>query len=198
MTYEVECPTCKSKRTISKPIPRNCYSCASKLASTPEKRAKHSAAARRTMNGFKKGHIPFPFDAEKHRMAVSKGAKNRYAIPENRLKASEQGKRLVVEGKCLFWKGGISTENELVRHSIEYKLWRESVFKRDDYTCQSCRIRGGTLNADHIKPFSLFPELRTAIDNGRTLCVPCHKKTATYGRNISRISPPAVLPMGGQ
>ena len=28
--------------------------------------------------------------------------------------------------------------------------------------------------------FSLFPELRLAIDNGRVLCVPCHKKTYSY------------------
>ena len=35
---------------------------------------------------------------------------------------------------------------------------------------------GSKLNADHIKPFSLYPELRLIVENGRTLCVDCHKK----------------------
>ena len=35
--------------------------------------------------------------------------------------------------------------------------------------------------ADHVKPWALYPELRYDLDNGRTLCVPCHKKTETYG-----------------
>lgn len=78
------------------------------------------------------------------------------------------------------WKGGVSSENERIRGSSEYKLWRTAVFQRDDFTCIWCLQRGGELNADHIKPFALFPELRFAIDNGRTLCISCHKTTDTY------------------
>lgn len=81
------------------------------------------------------------------------------------------------------WKGGIYPKHLALRQTKEYKLWRTAVFERDRYTCVFCGDNtGGNLNADHIKPFCLYPELRFAIDNGRTLCIPCHRKTDTYGR----------------
>lgn len=79
------------------------------------------------------------------------------------------------------WQGGLSTKNEIARKRIEYRLWRIAVFTRDNYTCQVCNKYGGKLEADHIKPFAHYPELRYAIDNGRTLCVDCHKQTDTWG-----------------
>ncbi len=82
------------------------------------------------------------------------------------------------------WKGGITPINRKIRSSLEYKLWRRVVLERDNYTCIWCGKIGGILHADHIKPFSLFPELRFAIDNGRTLCVDCHRKTDTWGNNL--------------
>jgi len=78
------------------------------------------------------------------------------------------------------WRGKTS-QNKRDRESKDYVLWRTAVFTRDDYTCQSCGDRGEKLNADHIKPFAYYPDLRFAIDNGRTLCVDCHKQTDTYG-----------------
>src|SRR3990167_3583081 len=77
------------------------------------------------------------------------------------------------------WKGGITPKNIALRHTIEFRLWREAVFARDNWTCQKCEIRGGTLHADHIKQFAHHPELRFAIDNGRTLCKSCHYKEPT-------------------
>lgn len=180
---ETVCPICVKVRLVSRFIkPRNCYSCASKLACTPEKRAKMALASKRTLNGFKLGHKPYEIDKEKHRKAVSEGRKKRFLIPENRLKASAQGKRLVLEGKCPFWKGGLTKQNQIIRESAEYGIWRRAVYERDGYTCVECKIRGGKLNADHIKPFALFPEFRFELSNGRTLCVPCHRKTDTWGR----------------
>lgn len=74
------------------------------------------------------------------------------------------------------WKGGVTPENMKARKSVECKEWRTAVFERDDYTCVNCGERGGKLNADHIKPFCDYPELRFSVDNGRTLCVPCHRE----------------------
>lgn len=79
------------------------------------------------------------------------------------------------------WKGGKTSKAMLVRNSKEYKEWRGKVFERDNYTCQECGIRGYKLNADHIKPFCLYPELVFDVDNGKTLCKPCHLKTPTWG-----------------
>lgn len=120
---------------------------------------------------FKKGLVPW-----------NKGKKGlqRHTI-EHRMKLSEQWQG----EKNHSWKGGVSkinkTERQLVMNTVEYKLWRQAVFTRDNYACIWCGKRGGELNADHIKPWAYFPELRFAIDNGRTLCEPCHRKTDTYG-----------------
>ena|SRR3990167_1071512 len=78
------------------------------------------------------------------------------------------------------WQGGITPKNLKVRRSRKYRLWRKSVFERDDYTCQSCGTRGGELNADHVKPFALYENLRFELSNGKTLCVTCHRKTDTF------------------
>ena len=89
--------------------------------------------------------------------------------------------------KSNFWKGGKMKEYpelERIRKSSEYVEWRNSVYKRDRFTCQICGQMGAKLNADHIKPFALYPELRLEISNGRTLCVECHKRTPTFAGRI--------------
>lgn len=89
--------------------------------------------------------------------------------------------RIMCGAKNWQWKGGVKSENAKIRKSFEYRIWRTSVFERDNWTCQICKVRGGKLEADHIKLFSLHPELRFVLDNGRTLCKPCHLKTPTWG-----------------
>lgn len=115
-----------------------------------------------------------------------------------KMSKARKGKKLSIETrkriskansgeKCHLWRGGITPIHLKIRKSIEYKLWREAVFERDNYTCIWCGDnKGGNLNADHIKPFAYFPELRFAIDNGRTLCESCHKKTDTWGEGAKK------------
>lgn len=96
------------------------------------------------------------------------------------------------------WKGGITPLNNKIRHLIEYNLWKQSIFQRDDYRCQSCGRRSNVLHADHFpKTFaSIIKEnnvrsIEEAINceklwdmgNARTLCFDCHKETTTYLNN---------------
>ncbi len=137
---------------------------------TEEQKLAHS----KQMLGFK--------HTDEAKKKISEAGKGRTHSLEAKMKLSLSK----LGDKNPMWKGGITPINLAIRNSKEYKLWREAVFQRDDYTCQMCLQRGGELNADHIKPFSLYPELRFAIDNGRTLCVDCHRMTDTWGINSNK------------
>lgn len=133
-----------------------------------------SEAHKKNIGLANKGKKKPPFTAE-HRYKLGSSRRGKKLPIEIRRKIGKKGK------EHWNWQGGIKPVNERIRSSIEYKLWREAVFARDDYTCRFCGQRGGELQADHIKPFAYFPELRFAIDNGRALCVDCHRKTPTWG-----------------
>jgi 5-methylcytosine-specific restriction endonuclease McrA len=67
--------------------------------------------------------------------------------------------------------------------SLSYKAWRYAVFSRDKFTCQKCGIKlpAEKLEAHHLKPFSVAPELEHVVSNGLTLCHKCHVETDSYG-----------------
>ena len=142
-------------------------------------------AIRQKGNAFFKGHKQSKSARKKisdaNLLAVSEGRRKTKHTKETRLKMSLSAKK---GSDSLLWKGGKTEVLDSVRNSSKYKIWRESVFERDDYTCQDCGVKGGRLQADHIKPFSLYPEFWFDIDNGKTLCVECHKKTNTFGAKV--------------
>lgn len=140
------------------------------------KRTMSEKASSRKRNPLTNRHKEILSNAHKGQIPWNKGKKTGKMSIEQRRKRIG----LMMGEKNPAWKGGITSVNVLIRTSSEYKLWREAVFERDNWTYVWCKVRGGKLNADHIKPFAFFPELRFAIDNGRTLCVPCHKTTDTF------------------
>lgn len=129
---------------------------------------------------FKKGHVPWHAGKKGVMKAWNKG-----------MKMSDEFRAKCTGANRPNYKGGSGTERHQLMQRRDYVLWRVAVFTRDDYTCQLCGLRnqdglGKTvrLEADHIKPWSLYPDLRYAIDNGRTLCVDCHRQTDTWGTKI--------------
>ncbi len=124
-------------------------------------------------NKGKNGVMPTPWN---------KGSKNGSLYSDEQLKRFSDSHKGRTGEKASRWQGGITPSNTLVRNGIKFRLWREAVFARDNWTCQKCLTRGGMLHAHHIKSFAKFKELRFAIDNGITLCRECHKKFhRTYG-----------------
>lgn len=114
---------------------------------------------------FKKGIIPW-----------NKNLKGIHLNPETEFKEGQH------KGKDNpSWKGGITPLNRLLRASSKYKIWRELVFLRDNFTCQNPNCKfcynkiGGRLHAHHIKSFAEYYELRFDINNGITLCKNFHR-----------------------
>lgn len=179
--FETE-KACKSRQP--KYCSRSCYF---KVEKTPETRQKQSEQ--------KKGKDPWNkgvkmWEGKEHprgtlgMVGIGKGRKITEETREKLIKSHTGLKYELNSGeKHWNWKNGATPKNEAIRKSAEYKKWRTAVFERDNYTCVKCGKRGTTIHADHIKPLALFNELSLDIDNGRTLCVSCHKQTETYGVN---------------
>jgi HNH endonuclease len=97
-----------------------------------------------------------------------------------------------------FWRGGTTKGRDRFRNG-QNQVWRAAVYERDQYRCQHCGLpgkktigsRGIGLDTAHLKPFARYPESRYDVDNGITLCRPCHiafdVKNGHRGRPVKRI-----------
>jgi hypothetical protein len=136
-----------------------------------------SKETRKKMSLAKKNYIPW-------NKGISPSLETREKIRQATLKQFENGMpietRLKIGGHVP-WNKGLGVKLPFRKESPEYRNWRTQVFKRDNYTCIECGQRGVRLQAHHIKPKGLFPELILDVDNGATLCVDCHKATDNYG-----------------
>jgi 5-methylcytosine-specific restriction endonuclease McrA len=81
-------------------------------------------------------------------------------------------------------KHGNSSEQARMRQRPPMKKWKRTVFIRDNFTCRKCGAKSGydghiELEAHHIIPIrklfkTKFEKHMYNIDNGITLCCPCH------------------------
>ena len=131
------------------------------------------------------------------KLKISKSGKGKIRSEESKRRYSESKKGI----KNPAWNGGISPLTNSIRRCFEYRQWRSDIFTRDNFTCVLCGDnKGGNLNADHIKNMALIlrenkvATIKQAIlceelwnlNNGRTLCVPCHKKTDNFGGRANK------------
>lgn len=168
------------------------------VCNTSAHKAKMSLAIKKVYQERPELRIPTLEAIEKRKTALNKSLKVKAVHAFQRTEIYRESKR---GSKNREYKDGRTPLVIQIRHLPETTEWRQKVFQRDDYTCQECNSYGGKLNADHIKAFSvIFTENKISsikeainckefwdINNGRTLCVDCHRKTPTWG-GYSRIS----------
>lgn len=134
---------------------------------------------------------PSPFKGKHHskktKEVMSERSKgNKYRLGKNHTEETKEKISIITRQRTPKgknhprWKGG--NERCIRLYSgIGYKAWRKDVFERDNYTCQKCGDnKGGNLRAHHKIPFKECLEMNNGlefnINNGRTLCEPCHKE----------------------
>ena len=175
------------------------------------KGTKHSDKSKRKMSEIRKGKTNYRKGKHlsietKNKIGLAhKGMKftkehiEKLAKAHRGLKRTNQTRELLIAirkgAKNPAWKGGITPVQYKLRHSIRYFNWRQQVFIRDNFTCQKCGIRGGCLEAHHIKAFQcLLNEVKINlpllslydgamiytplwdVNNGITFCMKCHRK----------------------
>ena len=109
-------------------------------------------------------------------------------------KMEEDTKKKISKGIIQFYddNGRVGKINKLLRVNSKWKIWRELIFIRDNFTCQNpncsfCNNKIGVfLHPHHIKPLSLFPELAFVVDNGITYCQDFHLKSGLH-KNIQKL-----------
>lgn len=155
------------------PLKKVCPSCGTKF----EVRPSWSYVVCCSRKCFSKGR-PSPMKGKKH-------------SEETREKLSKSHIGLCSGENHYNWKGG-STRLERVKFRDRMQT---QIFERDDYTCQVCQQRGGSLQVDHIKSWAEYPKLRFIKSNCRTLCMACHyyitfkrtiPKGLVWGHNMSQ------------
>lgn len=147
---------------------------------------------------FKKGQIPWNKGKPNTWSDVSQLAKARLKIPKGFKHTGESKRKMSLRRIGRFggknhpnWKGGITDLISQIRKSQKNIKWKKDILKRDNWTCQWCRVKNSKLEIHHIEPlhrlFAIY-KIKTMQDaskcnelwdtnNGLTLCKDCHNET---------------------
>ena len=145
-----------------------------------------STCSRKCFKKFQSSRLTGKKKSEEHKRNISEALKNSEAAKKQWFK---KGKDNPAYGrdqkgeKNHNWKGGKTNSNQKKRNDPRYHAWRKEVFERDRFECQKCGNKGW-LQAHHIIPISVDESKIWDIDNGLTVCVPCHEKI--HGRFIGK------------
>ena len=154
--------------------------------------------------GFQKEHIPWNKNIphskesnEKNRLAhlgkhCSKETKKKMRLahlgkklPEaQKIKISQSKKGIRTSfttgcqpgNKHWNWRGGVSTERELIANRKKERIWAKKVKERDNWICQKCGTHKGKMIAHHKIFWTPKAESNYDLENGITLCKSCHRK----------------------
>ncbi|AFZ01023.1 HNH endonuclease [Calothrix sp. PCC 6303] len=93
---------------------------------------------------------------------------------ESRVIRVENAKKYTRRGEeSNFWKGGTSTERELI--GAWTRDTAPQVHKKFNYICQRCGNMGGNLHAHHLIPVFADESVAYEFDNLVTVCKQCHE-----------------------
>lgn len=154
---------------------------------------KSGAAERSSFKALNKSRAGTPL-SEEHKAKIASANKGKSGLWMKGRAMPEKTRRKISD----YWSANRETHNHYrdgkgherssartaAMQRLDYRLWREAVFARDNHSCVMCGTRGGRLHANHIRAWAVRPDLRYVVDNGETLCVPCHKITDSFGSNV--------------
>jgi 5-methylcytosine-specific restriction endonuclease McrA len=175
-------------RFVNKNLPQNkCVDC-NKQISNKATRCKSCANTYYNKLGIK--GVKYKKRTQKFKSLMSKKMTGRIISEKQKIKISKTNKLKGITPPKEYWfkkghtpknKNPASTRslNKKLRDRIDFKLWREKVFIRDDFTCQKCMVRGRYIEAHHlisVKDCIIENKIYLVYDvnNGLTLCRPCH------------------------
>jgi 5-methylcytosine-specific restriction endonuclease McrA len=157
--YQLLCKTCHKPVFIQKSRLKTqqfCQECAKLLSPSPETRVK-----------------------------ISKTLQQKY-VTDIGFKERVNAARNIPKGEQHWnWKGGVTPLTQKTRTSEGANAWKLAVFHRDQYKCRMCGSKDN-IQAHHINSWADFPEDRFVLQNGLTMCKPCHDTYHKYEKEVRR------------